>query len=337
VPSAEHRLRIDIDQCRALGEIALRLPNRPEYFMPRAPAGTTAVTEALFWIVSSAICQQTRTLRGVIGGRALRGSDYLIAALRQHLARHPEMWTAKALPTWTVEELRRAVSDEGDPTTSTLDREEERLALLRGVAEVLDTGYGGSAMELFESSDRRVATLLGRLAAIPAYADPVQKKSHLLLIFLHERGLWPLADPESLEIAIDYHIMRVALRSGIVEVEDDALRRQLVDEVPADEATDTAVRTTVRNACRRVLRETAGLTPFRLDNLLWMVGRNCCFYEHPPVCTRPKACWKRAACSLLEAFPHDCGLSCPLSPVCRGARDEAHRSLRETKFDTHFY
>jgi hypothetical protein len=182
-----------------------------------------------------------------------------------------------------------------------------------------------------------VATLLGRLAAMPAFSDPVQKKSHLLLIFLHERGLWPVADPENLEVAIDYHVMRVALRVGLLEVEDDALRQQLVEQRPADEALDTMVRLAVRGACRAALRATPGLTPFRLDNLLWMVGRNCCFYEHEPVCTKPGACWKIDTCSLIVSFPHDCGLSCPMSPVCRGARDPDHRALHEVAHDSPHY
>lgn len=330
-------LRVDAAQCRAIGRLAARLPSRTERFIPPPPPGVGEDAEALFWLVVTAICQQTRSLVGVVGGVRLRGSDYLIAALHRHLGAHPERWTPRALAAWTAEELRAAVSDDGDPARSTLDRVEERLALLRGVAAHVEHAWGGSAMALHRTSDRRVATLLERLDPIPAFADPVQKKSHLLLMFLHERGLWPLADPENLEIAVDYHVMRVALRAGLVEVEDAALRRRLVAQERADASTDTTVRLAVREACHRALAETPGLTPFRLDNLLWMVGRNCCFYEHPPVCTRPAACWKRAECSLLEAFPHDCGLSCPLSTACRGAADEAHRALHETKFETHFY
>jgi hypothetical protein len=330
-------LTVDHTQCQALGTAAARLPARPGHFLPPVPEGLDDDTDALLWLVATAICQQTRTLVGSIEGRHLRGSDYLIAALRQHLARHPQRWTPQALQTWTVEELRSAVSDEGDPAASTLDREEERLRLLRGAGAHLAECWGGRTMAIHATSDWRVSTLLDRLAPMEAFADPVAKKSHLLLIFLHERGLWPLADPENLELAIDYHITRVALRTGIVEVTDPELRRALVEQEPVDEKTDTAVRLAVRDACRRVLKMTPDLTPFRLDNLLWMVGRNCCFYEHPPVCTKPGDCWKRDVCSLIEAFPHDCGLSCPLSGLCRGARDEAHRTLRETRFETHFY
>lgn len=330
-------LHIDRGQCRALGQVAIRLPLRRERLMPPLPAAAGEETEALHWIIATAICQQTRTLDGVIGGKRLRGSDYLLAALRQHLVDHPGRWTPGALLAWTEEELRSAVSDGGDPATSTLDRLEERLRLLRGVARHLLDAHRGSAMALWRDSDRTVADLLARLAPMEAFADPVAKKSHLLLSFLHERGLWPLVDPQNLETAIDYHVMRVALRLGLVEVKTPELRRLLVDQVPVSGEVDSTLRLAVRRACREVVGTTPGLTPFRLDHLLWMVGRNCCFYEHPPVCTAPGRCWKMNICSLLESIPHDCGLSCPLSCMCRGAADEGHRTLRETAFDTHYY
>jgi hypothetical protein len=172
---------------------------------------------------------------------------------------------------------------------------------------------------------------------MPAYTDPVRKKSHLLLMVLHERGLWPLADPENLETAIDYHIMRVALRFGIVEVTDPALRGVLVDQTPVGQDVDTAVRAAVGRACREAIRLTPGLTPFRLDNALWMIGRSCCFPGRAPVCTVPGRCDRSNTCSLIEILDSHCGLSCPLSGHCLGARDESHRSFHETRFDSHFY
>lgn len=301
------------------------------------PPGTADETAALFWLVATGICQQTRTLDGTIGGRRLRGSDYLFAALLQHLARHPDRWTPPALTTWTLTELQGAVSDDGNPPTSTLDRLAERLRLLRGIGKHIASEHADGPMSIWSGCDRRVETLLGRLAAMEAYVDPVAKKSHLLLMFLHECGLWPLADPENLEIAIDYHVMRVALRTGIVEVEDPELRRRLTCQDPVTEAEDTAIRLAVREACRTILAGVPELSRFRLDNLLWMIGRNCCFYEHPPVCTEPGACWKLKGCSYVAFLGYPCDLSCPLSGICRGATDEDHRALRETRFDTHYY
>ncbi|MBN1477372.1 hypothetical protein JXA47_11515 [Candidatus Sumerlaeota bacterium] len=330
-------LRIDSEQCAALGRAVLAHPIRPDAHFQMLPQNLTPDQETLLWLVSTAICQQTRTLEGTIAGHWLRGSDYLIAALGQHMARNPGLWTPEALRGWESRELCAATSDEGDAETSTLDRVEERLDLLRGVAAHLVDRWAGRAMAIHETSDARVATLLDRLAAIPAYTDPVRKKSHLLLMVLHERGLWPLADPENLETAIDYHIMRVALRFGIVEVVDPALRRTLVDQIPVSEAVDTAVRFAVRQACREVVRLSPGLTPFRLDNALWMIGRSCCFYDHPPVCTSPAQCQRSDICSLINILNAPCDLSCPLSSECRGAVDRSLRRLHETAFDSHFY
>lgn len=333
-------LSVDVEQCRRVGVVAERLRADRDYFLPPPPAGIDREQEALFWFIVTGICQQTRALRGVIDGRTLRGSDYLVAAMRRHLARNPKKWRPQALASWGADDLRAAVSDTGDPKRSTLDRVDERLRLLRAMARFLLDLYGGSVLSLFEASTKRAAGaggLLERLAGCEAYSDPVEKKSHLLIMYLNELGIWPVADPENLEIAVDYHVMRVALRTGMIKVEDDALRRKLAEHAPVDEATDARVRQAAREACKTTLRSTPSLTPFRLDNFLWMIGRNCCFYEHQPVCTRPGHCWKIETCSLRESFRHECGATCPLAPACRAAVDPERRALRETNFVSHYY
>ena len=53
--------------------------------------------------------------------------------------------------------------------------------------------------------------------AIEAYADPLQKKAQLYAKICERRGWFEVADPESWEVAADNVLMRLALRSGVVE------------------------------------------------------------------------------------------------------------------------
>ncbi len=95
--------------------------------------------------------------------------------------------------------------------------------------------YDGDVMNLYEAARHRLrgeGGILQRLTAFDAYSDPVEKKSFLFIMFAYRCGAWEIEDLEHLEVAIDYHIMRVALRSGMVRVTDPDLERILKERLP---------------------------------------------------------------------------------------------------------
>ncbi len=331
-------LDIDEEQCRRIGRALGSIRPRTSWFLPRLGGDATPDDEAVFWCLVIGICQQTRTARGVVDGVALRGSDYLIAAARRFRNACPAAFTPGAVRTWTITDFRKAFSDGGDPATCTLDRVEERLRLLSGIGRLLEAEGGGSFLELAERAGRRIGGPLGlaeRLAAAEAYADPARKKTWLLVIFLRRLGIFEPSDPGAIGLPVDYHILRVALRSGAV-LPGPELRRALVEGRPFEPAEDAAIRTVVSRAGSPIA-EGGALDLFTLDNLLWMIGRNCCFYEHPPVCREPGPCPHRKTCSLIEGTDWDCPDRCPLHGVCRGSLDAAFAALVETRVETHWY
>lgn len=331
-------LRVDRDQCRKIAERIRSLHSRADYFIPLPELSVSADLEANFWMIVTGICQQTRTLEGEIGGKWIRGSDFLIRAAAQTLVRDPEFFSAARLLDLTADALRALVSSDGVAEHSQLDRVAERLDLVHGIARLLAEKYDGSAMQIFRAARARVAGpggLLARLAECEAYSDPVEKKSFLLIMFLDKRGLWPIEDPESLEIPVDYHVMRVVLRSGMVIVENSELHRMLSDKKPVGPDVDETVRRAVREACKQVLL--AGVELFTLDNLFWMIGRNCCFYEHEPICGPNVPCTLQDRCSLIKSFDYACPGHCPLDGACRGSREAPFRNLWETNYQTHYY
>ncbi len=66
------------------------------------------------------------------------------------------------------------------------------------------------------------------LARYEAYADPLAKKAFLFAKIAERRGWLAVADPESWQVCADNVLMRLALRSGLVEPGG-------VDEVRADD------------------------------------------------------------------------------------------------------
>jgi hypothetical protein len=140
-----------------------------------------------------------------------------------------------------------------DETVADPDR---RAALWRELAAGLLRDYEGSAQRLLDSAGRSLAGLLDRLGDFDAYSDPLAKKSQLFAKICARRGWFEVADPEHWEVSADNVLMRLALRSGLVEAGDLG-----------------QVRAATRDAFKRVGHE-ADIPPPELDDMLWELGRN---------------------------------------------------------------
>lgn len=146
------------------------------------------------------------------------------------------------------------------------------------------------------SGERGAATVINTL---PVYKeDPLLKKSNALLHELVRRNLISVGDSQEIAPAIDYHIMRLYLRTGRVMILDDELSKRLVER--------TTIRieiiTQIRRAVAEALRYTAWLSNVSvstLNDVEWAFGRRAC---------RRDVVW----CSKDN-------MSCPLVPVCPSA------------------
>ena len=134
-----------------------------------------------------------------------------------------------------------------------------RAGLWRGLAAGLERDHDGSAAALLDACGSRLAGgggLLALLSAYDAYSDPLQKKSFLFAKICERRGWLRVDDPGHWEVCADNVLMRLALRSGLVE------------PGPLDD-----VRAATREALGR-LAAAAGVAPTFLDDLLWELGRD---------------------------------------------------------------
>jgi len=326
---------VDRRRCRDLAARLLEISPRTEHFAPAPRNPESAVRVPDFHLAWIAICQQTRTLAGVVDGVSYRGSDYLVHRLRARLDEDPERFTAGRLQSVTGDELRAWLSDDGDPASSTVDRVEERVALLRDAAARLLDGYSGATAHLLAASKGRLegkTGLLERLSRFHAYRDPVRKKSFLLIQYLRVAGVFEPVDPKALGLPVDYHLLRVLLRTGAIQLKG-ARARDLLGGGEMSEAEDVRIRLAGVEA-GRLMAEVVDVAT--LDRLLWMIGRNCCFYGHAPVCTTGP-CTLEASCSFLQASDLDCGLRCPFDGTCSGSRNPAAAAFREPTFDTDLY
>ena len=135
---------------------------------------------------------------------------------------------------------------------------EVRSALWRDLAAGLVATYEGEASVLLAASDSTLGGpggLLERLAAFAAYGDPLAKKAQLFAKIAERRGWFEVRDPEHWQVSADNVLMRLALRSGLVE--------------PGDLS---EVRAATRDAFKRLALATE-ISPPVLDDMLWELGR----------------------------------------------------------------
>jgi hypothetical protein len=190
----------------------------------------------------------------VDGEGPYEGSALLWALGLRAEKRAPGALTARSLlgvPAEAIAAVFRAGQD-------TLHDPQRRAKLWDDLAKGLLKDYAGQAEALIEASGGSLAGqggVLFRLSSFDAFADPLRKKAFLVAKIWERRGWLEVSDPENWEVSSDNVLMRLALRSGLVDEGD-------VDQVR--EATMKAF---------KAVADEAGISPPVLDDLLWERGR----------------------------------------------------------------
>jgi hypothetical protein len=192
----------------------------------------------------------------VDGEGPLAGSELMWAVALAAARRRPGLLRAGVLAEISGAEVAEVFAIGGE----TVADPERRAELWRDLAAGLRRGYEGEARRLLAAAAGRlggVDGLLARLAPFAAYADPLAKKSQLLAKICARRGWFEVVDPEHWQVCADNVLMRLALRSGLVDPGDDVGR----------------VRAATRDAFAAVAAA-AAIEPPLLDDLLWELGRD---------------------------------------------------------------
>ena len=229
-----------------------------------------------------------------LDSRELKGSDYLFRACTRAWQRNPRAFAPAALAAMSnarLSDLFRA-----DDGTNPLPMWPEHLALIRGYAEwfISRNQEPADVLRRAAAAPKPLYALLAALAEIPGYAeDPLQKKAMLLAIVLENRPehFLNVSDPESAVPIIDYHLQRSALRTGLVRVEDPALRRKLVARELLSWTEEELIRAATYEAIEKLMAR-SGLSSAAVD---WFFFQN------------------RTRCP--ETVEPDCP-ACPVQPFC---------------------
>lgn len=210
-------------------------------------------------------------------------------------------------------------------------RAKERAAFLRDVGRVLLHRYGGDPRSLLTLSSGRIygpGGLMNRLDDFAALReDPLRKKSN---VFIHEivrDEIAHFADQDQIAPAIDYHIMRLYLRTGrVVPLHIETFKTLKRDATPRPRLVRL-----IREAVGEALSLTAlyaGMSIPAVNGIEWEIGRDVCIRARPK-CSGP------LTDSMARIANQDGG--CPYAPFCRAYSDDEWRKLKEPEVKKSFY
>jgi hypothetical protein len=214
-------------------------------------------------------------------------------------------------------------------------RAPERADILRVVAKTLQNDFQGDPMNLLRRSRFTLRGKGGFFDLMDTFdifrEDPLRKKTNVLIHDMVRDRIARFQDEENIRPAIDYHLIRLYLRTGRVFALHDSLHTSLTDGSPRQRP--RMVRLLREKVAEAVLLTArfARLTVPDVNYIEWQLGRTVCTRDGP-------RCLAGERVSTLD--PEVAKLFtgvCPFANHCAAFRDPGWMKLREPVFQKSFY
>jgi len=330
------KVSVNPDQCQQVGEILRSIHIRPEFYEREYLTMSCDIESKLaMYLISVGICHQTYKLHSK--ELNLFGWDYLEHGFIEMARSDSPLLDFSFIYKASVEEIEqllRPYFTDDIPENCTLDRLDERIGLMKDIAKTVVEHQAGKLWDtLFKKESKLIGGdkgLYQKLLQFEAFADPLFKKSTLLIKFLVEADIIEVIDQKNYIPIMDYHMQRVLLRMACVKVNDSLLKKDLIKRKPQSSDAE------VREACIEAIRLTCQVSghPITIMNdFFWPLGRSCC---NETLLCRDHSCEKSPCSFWLMADLKDHS-SCVFSEVCCAASDDAYKNYWQPVVKTHFY
>lgn len=330
------KAEVNVQQCKVIGQMLRNLVIRPsayerEYITFKA----APEIKLMAYLFSVAICHQTHTL---INKRLnLVGFNYLEKVFVDLAKAHSELldpaYVGRLSKQTLSSRLGLLFSDTGDACDSTLDRLTERSELLIEMSQKLGERHSGHISTLLTTSQGYLSGDQGiyrLLSDFEAYSDPFRKKSTLFVTLAQSAGLLAIQDINHLVPIMDYHIQRVLLRFGCVEIIDLKLKEALINQEQVD--SDEEIRVASIEAVKELALH-SGHPAMNIHDFLWPLGRSCC--KEKPLCKSGTCDKKPCTFDLFVELPSH--KKCHFEGVCKGSLNEEYIKLWQPIVATQYY
>lgn len=261
--------------------------------------------------------------------------DYLQSALASWLLPNPIRHLAEAADC-TPSRIGALLSDY--PKQERV-RASERAHLLRDTAQHLSAMLSDGSIETLmrRKNLEGVGGFYSTIGQLRAFqGDPLEKKIRVLAHDLHRERILVFADPENLKPAVEYHLIRLYLRTGRVYPTDSSVRELLVGD---QERARRRLVMTLRGQVDEAMRQTAlyaGLDIATLNYIEWQIARSTCL----PALSAATANAHCRGKSSPELPPDVSALTtdgCPFTHTCRSLNDAEYGWYHEPQFEKAIY
>lgn len=333
----EQAVTLNREQCLRIAEvIGQQKPHDDFYKRAYLSFEADAETKFRMHFFAVAICHHTYSLHHP--GLNLWGWDFIEHVFLKMAKVNAPLLDPAVINNLSVNEiisqLKKWFSHDDNPDHCSLDRLDERAGLMIDAASFLVSNNNGKVAEVFNLSEGFLLNagkgLYEILPKMEAFSDPQQKKTTFLIKLLMDANLIKINDPENFIPIMDYHMQRVLMRTGCVEISDPLLRRKLLDRDPLP--TDEPVRGICIEAFR-LIAEASAQPVTRMNDYFWSLGRSCCNNStlcHDHFCEKTPC----TLAQIIQLSPHD---RCIFDEICPGARSETYRNLWQPVVQTHYY
>lgn len=175
------------------------------------------------------------------------------------------------------------------------------------------------------------------IATMSAFkGDPFDKKARVLAHDLHRENIVTFSDPENLKPAVEYHLIRLYLRSGRVIPASESVRRELLGVQGSPRPRLVKL---LRGAVDLAMRQTAlyaGIDVANLNYVEWQIGRSICVEELGPKLA-PLYCQAPAPDNIPADVRSLAKFHCPFSGFCNSLNDPGYGWFREPQFQKAIY
>jgi len=331
------RIEINMQQVRKVAESISSIDISDEHAnRPFIVFESTEDLKTRAYLFCSAICHQTHNLRNE--SKNLIGWNYLEYVF-EHLAmsNSPLLdidYICESASDKLEEEYAQEFPVSDSNVQSSLDRMSERVELIKDIAQHIKNSGLKSVLDLFNQSEGKLIDnnggLYSQLSKMRAFKDPLRKKSTLFIKLMNQSGLIHIQDPENIEALMDYHMQRLLLRTGCVEVLDPSLMMQLKsrEHILSDEE--------IRKTCVQAIKQIGTQSEksvLDLDDIFWAIGRSCC---NDKILCVDKRCSKTPCTLTVVSNIKDHGI-CVFDSACKGHHYIEYRKYWEPMVSTDFY
>ncbi len=328
----EKTIIVNTEQSRRIGEIVGELDFKADFLerkFLRLPVSNEIKTAMYYYAVG--ICHQTYHLANP--NLNLFGWDFLEYGFMEIAMQKPKLLDAHYLvqlsPSDLIPLIKPFFAEDHKAEKCTLDTLEERAELWLDMAQFI-AKTKNNHLKFISNSKDDAKYFYHQLPQTTAYSDPLQKKSSFFMKLLEDSGLAHFGKDQELIPIMDYHMQRVLLRSGCVEVVDEKLKHSLQNREAIESDKE------IREACiasMKIIAKTAGYSIFKMNDVFYTMGRSCC--NETMLCESHKC--EKSPCTLTLAVELGKHEHCIFQDICKGATDNDYRQYWQPQVITHFY